>query len=390
MKNNFAFFKKNEELVYLDSAATTQKPQVVIDSIIDTYTSYNANVHRSAYPLSAKITQKYEDVRSIITQAFSVPSSHSVIFTSGCTHGFNLLSHSLKSVIKGSKIILSELEHHANIVPWQELAKKLNLTIEYMPLTKDYMLDMNKAKELITQDAAIVSVTQLSNVLGTIVDVKTICSLAKKANAVSIIDGAQGAAHLETSITTIDCDFYVASSHKLYGPTGAGFIIGKTDLLTDMEPFMTGGNMIQTVEKNESTWNTVPFKFEAGTPPIAQIIGMGEAILFLQKNKTNIFSKEKELTHYTKEQLRDIVSIIEPENHESIISFTSKSSTHDIVTLLGEKNICVRGGHHCCMPLLKALGVSSTIRVSIGAYTTKTDIDIFVKSLKEITQLFEN
>jgi cysteine desulfurase/selenocysteine lyase len=378
MKSSFPIFKNNSELVYLDSAASTQKPQVVIDAIDSFYSNDYANIHRGMYPLSIAATQKYDEARQTVAE-FIGAEKNEIIFTKGTTESINLLANTISSITDKKKIVLSEMEHHANIVPWQEAG----FEIAWIPITADFEFDYVKAEELIDDKTALVSITHISNVLGTQNNIQKIIALARKNGALVAIDAAQSIAHTAIDVKELDCDFLAFSGHKMYGPTGVGILYGKQALLEKMTPYQFGGDMIANVTKEKSTWNQVPQKFEAGTPNIAGAIGLQAAIEFIQMH-ADFIAQEKEVVSYMHEQIKTIpnISIIGTRNP---LSFTIKGlHTADLATLLGEKGICIRAGHHCCMPLMKELGVAGTARLSVGIYTTKEDIDKAITAIKEI------
>ncbi len=396
LKNEYPFFTHNPSCIYLDTAATSQKPRVVIQKVQDILEQKNASVHRGVYPLSQQMTTEFEQTRDCIKSFLDVPQSHEILFTNGATHAFNFLANSLLELLQHNphknEIVLSELEHHANIVPWQEFSKKYGFTITYIPLSEDNTISVETAKKYITQKTAIVSVTHLSNVLGSVIDVKSIVAHAQKHSAITIIDGSQSISHIPVSLLEIQSDFYVCSGHKLGALTGCGFIVSKRDILQKIKPFLFGGHMIKTVGKESYTLNDIPYCFEAGTPPIVECISLSQAIRFLQENMNLIFQNESAVLEHTLTSLQAIPDLVvyTTNNQAGIVSFRHKHiSSYDIATLLGEKNICVRCGHHCCMPLMKALAVVGTIRVSIGAYTTKKDIDVFVSELQHIITILE-
>jgi cysteine desulfurase/selenocysteine lyase len=378
MKSEFPIFQNNEKLIYLDSAASTQKPQVVIDAISKFNSSEYSNIHRGMYPLSIGATQKYDDARQTVA-TFIEANKEDIVFTKGTTESFNLLAHGLPSITDKKKIVLSEMEHHANIVPWQEAG----YDIEWIPIKEDFTLDYDKAAEIIDDKTALVSITHISNVLGTKNNIPKIIELAQNAGALVAIDAAQSIAHEAIDVTKLGCDFLAFSGHKLYGPTGIGVLFGKKNLLEQMKPYQTGGDMIANVTKEKSTWNQVPQKFEAGTPNITGAIGLAAAIEFVEMH-ADIVAEEKETITYMNEQLATIpnINIIGQGNP---LSFKINNlHPSDLATLLGEKEICIRAGHHCCMPLMKELKVTGTARMSVGIYTTKEDIDTAINAIQNI------
>tara|TARA_Y100000766_G_scaffold82970_1_gene70620 strand:- start:1070 stop:2275 length:1206 start_codon:yes stop_codon:yes gene_type:complete len=394
IKSDFPIFK-GSDLVYLDNAATTQKPQSVLDSINSSYTESNANVHRALYSLGAKATEKYEGARKKISAFIGANSSKEIIFTSGATESLNLLAYSLGNDMNpGDEILISEMEHHSNIIPWQQLAKRTGSKIRYIPVTDDGELDLNQSDHLFNVNTKIVSITHISNVLGTINPIKKISSLAYQCGAVLIIDGAQGAAHKKIDVKNLGCDFYAFSGHKMLGPTGSGVLWGKYELLDKMEPFMGGGEMIDKVTMTTATWNETPYKFEAGTPNFIQAIGLGAAVEYLENiGMSNITNHEKQLTNYCLDKLHKIKNLKihgSAKSRIGVISFNIKNiHPHDLAQFLNEYNIAVRVGHHCAQPLLSKLNETATARLSTYLYNDEQDIDKLCKALNEIISYFK-
>tara|TARA_A100001015_G_scaffold116964_1_gene129769 strand:+ start:1652 stop:2857 length:1206 start_codon:yes stop_codon:yes gene_type:complete len=394
IKSDFPIFE-GSDLVYLDNAATTQKPQSVLDSINSSYTESNANVHRALYSLGAKATEKYEGARKKISAFIGANSSNEIIFTSGATESLNLLAYSLGNDINpGDEILISEMEHHSNIIPWQQLAKRTGSKIRYIPVTDDGELDLSQSDYLFNIKTKIVSVTHISNVLGTINPIKKISFLANKCGAVLIVDGAQGAAHKKIDVKNLGCDFYAFSGHKMLGPTGSGVLWGKYELLDKMDPFMGGGEMIDKVTMTTATWNETPYKFEAGTPNFIQAIGLGAAVDYLENiGMSNITNHEKQLTNYCLDKLHKIENIKihgSAKSRIGVISFNIKNiHPHDLAQFLNEYNIAVRVGHHCAQPLLSKLNETATARLSTYLYNDEQDIDKLCKALNEIISYFK-
>ena len=392
-KTDFPIFN-DKSLVYLDSASTSQKPKVVLDTIKKVYEHSNANVHRALYDLGSKSTELYESSRETISKFINAPSSKEVIFTSGTTASINLLSYSLESRLKkDDEILISHMEHHANIVPWQQLVKRTGIKLKYLPLTDSGEIDLSKSSELITAKTKIVSITHMSNVLGTINPIKKLAAMAHNVGAIFIADGAQGAPHTKVDVQEFDCDFYVFSGHKMLGPTGVGILWGKTKLLEGMNPFMGGGEMIEDVSFEESTWNNIPYKFEAGTPNIAQAIGLGAAIDYLNNvGIENVQSHEKELTKYALEQISQIKNIKihgTSNNKSGVISFNIKNiHPQDLTQFLDQDNIAIRVGQHCAQPLLSVLNETSTARISFYIYNSHEDINKFCDSINKTLTYF--
>ena len=394
VKSDFPIFY-NSDLVYLDSAATSQKPKIVLDAVNSIYTRSNANVHRALYSLGSKSTEKYERSRQKVANFINANSSKEIIFTSGATESLNLLAHSLgMNFSSGDEILISEMEHHSNIIPWQQLAKRTGAKIQFIPITPNGELDLTQAKKLFNSNTKIVSITHISNVLGTINPIKEISSIAHQCGAILIVDGAQGAAHKKVDVKDLECDFYVFSGHKMLGPTGIGVLWGKLNLLDEMEPFMGGGEMIDKVTMTSATWNEVPYKFEAGTPNFVQAIGLGAAIDYLESiGMDYITYSEEQLTSYALDKLQKFDNIEIYGNASKrigVISFNIKNiHPHDLAQFLNEYNIALRVGHHCAQPLLSRLNETSTARLSTYIYNDEQDIDKLCSALQEIIGYFK-
>ena len=392
-KSEFPIFK-NRKLIYLDSASTSQKPRAVLDAMKNVYENSNANVHRALYDLGSESTELYESSRELVAKFINANSSKEIIFTSGATASINLLAYSIGSQLKkDDEVLISHMEHHANIVPWQQLVKRTGIKLKYLPLTDSGEIDLSKSSELITAKTKIVSITHMSNVLGTINPIKEIAKLTKMVGAVFIVDGAQSVSHMPVNVQDLECDFLVFSGHKMLGPTGVGVLWGKFELLNDLDPFLSGGEMIEKVTLEESTWNEVPYKFEAGTPNYVQAIGLGAAVKFLSKiGMENIRKYEKELTSYAVEKLQSIPNLNihgSPKNRGSVISFNIENiHPQDLAQFLNEDNICIRVGHHCAQPLLETLNETSTARASFYIYNDFSDIDKLVDSIKSTISYF--
>lgn len=388
IKGDFPILKNG--LIFLDSSATTQKPTKVIEAVKEYYEQDNANVHRGIYALAQRSTILYEKAHEVVAK-FIGAEFEEIIFTKGTTEGLNVLAYSLgKDLKKGDEIVLSEMEHHSNIVPWQQIAKEKGAAIKFIPVTKDYRLDMDKAKELITNKTKIVSVTHMSNVLGTINPVKEIAEMAHRIGAVLIVDAAQSVPHLPVNVKDLNCDFLVFSGHKMCAPTGIGVLYGKKELLEKMHPFLYGGDMIREVTFEQSSWNDLPWKFEAGTPNMAGAAGLTAAIEYLQEiGMENIAAHDRELTKYALGKLSAIpeVKILGPSvgNKGPIISFIVEGMhSHDLSESLDKENIAVRGGFHCAMPLFSKLGVDGSIRASFYIYNGKEDVDRLTEAVMTI------
>jgi cysteine desulfurase/selenocysteine lyase len=392
-KKNFPIFE-NSDLIYLDNAATTQKPSIVLETVNKLYIEANANVHRAIYDLGNKSTKLYEDARKKVSVFINAYSEKEIIFTSGATESLNLLAYSLsKKLQKDDEILISEMEHHSNIVPWQLIAKTSGAILKYIPVTDTGELNLENHQKYFNKKTKIVSITHMSNVLGTINPLKLIAKMSHEVGALFIVDGAQGVPHMNVDLQKIDCDFYVFSGHKMLAPTGIGVLWGKHKLLNDMEPFMGGGEMIDKVTMNESTWNEVPYKFEAGTPNFAQAVGLGAAIDYINEiNINSITQHEKELTTYALHKLNKVKNIKihgSSSNRGGVISFNIKGvHSYDLAQFLNEENIAIRVGHHCAQPLLDSLGESSTARISFYLYNTESDVQKFCEALTRIQTYF--
>lgn len=391
IKKDFSVFQNNN-LVYLDNGATAQTPDSVVLAMNDFYKN-KANIHRGVYKLSDEATIKYENGRKIIAEFLGAGESE-VFFTSGTTAGLNILANILtKNLKKGDNVVLTRLEHHANLIPWQQKAKEKGFELRFMELDENFEIDLNSAQKLIDKNTKAVSFAYISNVLGTIAPAKELIGLAKKVGAFSIVDGAQSVAYEKTDVKDLECDFFVFSGHKLYGPTGVGVVYGKKDLLEKLEPIFFGGSMIEKVDYDDATWNESPWKFEAGTPPIAEVIGLAEAVNYLQNSGLEkIFKYERDLREYALSRLREIDGLKifgSKKKSAPIISFVMDGiHPHDIASILDAKNIAVRTGHHCAMPLMKYLGVAGTVRISFGLYNDKKEIDKLVVALKKVKKIF--
>lgn len=384
-----------KKLVYLDNSATTQKPKKVINSIKKYYSTTNANIHRGVYWLSEESTKLYEEAHEIVGK-FIGAKAEEIVFTKNATESLNLLAYSLCSELKeGDEILLTQMEHHSNIVPWQQIAKQKNLVVKFAKINSDGTLNLDSFKLLLNNKTKIVSITQVSNFLGTINPVKELAKLSREKGALFIVDASQSIPHMKVDIKEIDCDFLVFSGHKMLGPTGIGVLYGRKELLEKMKPFLYGGDMIKEVSFEDSKWNEVPWKFEAGTPNIAGAIALAQAVKYLKKlGMENIHAYEKELTAYALERLKEVPELIiygpSLENRGGIISFNVNGiHAHDVAAYLGEQGICIRGGHHCAMPLAKLLGVSGTARASFYFYNTMQEIDLLVEALKKTKEFFK-
>ncbi len=384
-------------LVYLDSAATSQKPQQVIDAISHYYTYDNSNVHRGVHTLGNRATEGYEGAREKVRQFLNAKSTEEIVFTRGTTTAINLVAQSYgrANVQAGDEIVITYMEHHSNVIPWQQVAKATGATLKYIDLEEDGTISLDKVRETITDNTKIVSVMHVSNVLGTINPIQEITKIAHEHGAVMVVDGAQAAPHLKVDVQALACDFYAFSGHKMGAPTGIGALYGKKQLLNQMEPVEFGGEMIDFVGLQESTWKELPWKFEGGTPIIAGAIGLGAAIDYLENiGLDNIERHEHELAAYALERMKEIegLTIYGPDNAEQragVITFNLEEvHPHDLATVLDMNGIAVRAGHHCAQPLMKWLKVSATARASFYVYNTKEDINRLVDGLRIAKEYF--
>ena len=388
----------DEPLIYLDNAATTQKPKAVLDVLNHYYLQDNANVHRGVHTLAERATAEFEAARKKVQQFIHANSNKEIIFTKGTTDSLNIVAQSYGEFIQpGDEIVISKMEHHANLIPWQQLAKRKQAVLRYIPLTADGHLDVQAAKTIINEKTAIVALAQVSNVLGTVNPVKEIAQLAHQHQAIMVVDGAQAVAHMPVDVQDLDCDFYCFSGHKMCGPTGIGVLYGKQALLEKMEPVAFGGEMIDFVDLYESTWTELPWKFEAGTPNIAGAIGLGAAIDYLEKiGMQTIHEYEQAIVAELLPKLQQIegLTIYGPQNpteHTAVIAFNlDHLHPHDVASALDMQGIAVRAGHHCAQPLIKELGCFATARASFYFYNTKEEADQLVAAILATKEFFAN
>ena len=386
----------NNRLAYLDTTATSQTPTQVIDVIADYYKRYNSNVHRGVHTLGSLATDGYENARETVRRFINAKYFEEIIFTRGTTASINIVAHSYgdANISEGDEIVVTEMEHHANIVPWQQLAKRKHASLKFIPMTDDGELTIENIKATINDNTKIVAITHVSNVLGTINDIKTITDIAHEHGAIVSVDGAQAAPHMDLDMQSLDVDFYSFSGHKMLGPTGIGVLYGKRALLDKMEPVEFGGDMIDFVEKYDASWADLPTKFEAGTPLIAQAIGLAEAIRYIENLGFDaIQAHEHELTTYAYDKMSEIegIEIYGPpkDRRAGVITFNMVDvHAHDVATAVDTEGVAVRAGHHCAQPLMKWLNQSSTARASFYIYNTKEDIDQLVESLKQTKEFF--
>ena len=382
---------KGKPLIYLDNAATTQKPQIVIDAISQFYSTTNANVHRGAHTLSDDATELFENARNSVQGFINAKHAHEIVWTRGTTEAINTIASGLaQSFLKpGDEIIISAMEHHANIVPWQVAAKRSGAKIVVAPINEKGELNFSIYKTLLNKNTAVVAMTHVSNTLGTINQVKEIVQSAQQVNAITVIDGAQAIGHSFVDVQDLDCDFYAFSGHKLFGPTGIGVLFGKEARLEQLPPFQTGGEMIKTVTFQQATWNELPYKFEAGTPNIAGAIGLAAAIDYVNSiDRVGALAHEQRLINYCSElanNMDDIHIYGTAENKTAIFSFLmGDAHPSDVGTLLNQQGIAVRTGHHCTMPLMNELGISGTVRASFSIYNTEEEVAMLFAALTKV------
>lgn len=389
---------KNNDLIFFDNGATTQKPIQVIDAISDYYKNYNSNIHRSVYTLGDESEKIYEESKHLVKEFINANSHEEIIYTSGTTESMNFIARIIEQDVEdGDEIILTYMEHHANLVPWQQLAIRKNLTLRFLDLDELGRININQLKELIDDKTKIVSICHASNVLGNINPVYEIGSLLKDKDIYFVVDAAQSVPHMKIDVNKMNCDFLAFSAHKMCGPTGIGVLYGKKNLLEKFDPVEFGGGMIGVVEEKLSTWAILPDKFEAGTPLLAEAAGLGATIKYLENiGLENIESYTKELTKYLYDELSKISNIKiygtnEISDRVSLVSFNLEGvHPHDLTSFLDEKGICIRAGHQCTQPLLGKLGAYSVARASLYFYNTKEEIDFFIQVLKETKEFFEN
>jgi len=379
-------------LVYLDSAATTQKPQVVIDSLSEYYSKYNANIHRGIYQIAEKATSEFEAVRDRVTSFINAEDRAEIIFTKGTTESINLVAYSWgrKFLKSGDEILITEMEHHSNNVPWQLVAQVTGAILKYIPVNDDGELE--NPRSYINENTKFVAVIHQSNVLGTVNPVEEIISRAHEVGAKVLVDGAQSTPHLPIDVQEMDCDFFTFSGHKMMGPTGVGVLYGKKEILSEMDPFLGGGEMIKDVSMDTVSFNELPWKFEAGTPNIAQVIGLGSALDYINKIGLDVINHQGELLkEYALEKISKIEGVTiygHAQNRGPVVSFNIEGvHPHDLAQLLDQQHICIRVGHHCAQPLLTKFGITSSARASFYVYNTTEEIDIFIQGIEKAVSI---
>jgi len=385
-------------LVYLDNAATSQKPRQVIDALVYYYENYNANIHRAVHTLGEEATAGYERAREKVRAFINAPSAECVIFTRNTTEAINLVAYSWgrANISEGDEILLTQMEHHSNLIPWQQLAKEKGATVRYVPVTPQGTLELNGLENLFDARTKMMALPHVSNSLGTINPVEKIAAEARRRDVMLLVDGAQGAPHLPVDVQAIGADFYAFSSHKMLGPTGVGVLYGRRELLEEMEPFLGGGEMIRKVTFEGATWNDLPWKFEAGTPNIADVIAFGAAIDYLSDlGMDNVRQHEAEITAYALDRMASIPDIIlygspDAAQRGGVVSFNFPDlHPHDIGTVLDTHGVAIRSGHHCTQPLMRCLGISGTARASFYVYNTPQEVDALVDAVKAAVAFFQ-
>lgn len=397
LKKDFPLLQ-NREIVYLDSGATTQKPEKVINAIKEFYEKYNANPHRGAYKLSVEATEKYEEVRDKIQKFINSKHRDEIIFSKNTTESLNLLAYSygLENLKENDEVLISIMEHHSNLVPWQKVCKKTKAKLNYMYINENFEIPDEEIEKKITDKTKIVSITHISNVLGTVNNIEKIIKIAHKKGAIVIVDLAQSIPHRRIDVQELDIDFAVFSGHKMLAPLGIGVLYGKKELLKEMTPFLMGGDMIEYVYEQDTTFAPLPNKFEAGTQNVGGVIGLGVAIDYIEDlGYEKIQEIEKELLNYARNEMLklDFLTLYltpNEENHSGVISFNIKGvHPHDTASILDSKNVCIRSGNHCAQPLMRYLGIDSTCRASFYFYNTKEDVDKLVSALKDAYEMFK-
>jgi len=384
-------------LTYLDNAATSQKPSQVIQSLVDYYERYNSNVHRGVHTLSIEATEAYEDARGKVQRFINAPSPESIIWTRNTSESLNLVAYTWAeaNVGAGDEIVTTAMEHHSDIVPWQQLAMRKGATLKIIRETENGRLDMEHAAELITERTKIVATTHMSNVLGTVVDVKALADAAHAVGAVILIDAAQSVPHMPVDVQALDCDFMAFSAHKMLGPTGIGVLYGRPEILEVMPPWMFGGDMILEVSYEDASWNDLPYRFEAGTPNIADAIATGAAVDYLEAlGMDNVWAHEQQITAYALDRFSELegINLLGPrevEDKGAVISFSHESvHSHDLGTALDQLGIAIRTGHHCAMPLIRSHGIVSAARASFYIYNNEAEVDVLIDGLEEAQRYF--
>ncbi len=395
IKKQFPIYKTYSALAYFDSGASALKPQIVIDKVREYYEEYGVNIHRGLYDASDRATIEHDKARAIVA-SFLNAQTNEIVFTYGTTYGLNMLAQSLgKHLKEGDNIVVTCWEHHANMIPWQQIAKEKGVELRFIDITEDYILDMEDAKKNIDENTRVLSFAHVSNTLGTIAPARELIALAKQVDAVTIIDAAQSVVHMKTDVKELDVDYLVFSGHKLYGPTGIGILYGKKEKLEELDPIMFGGDMILDVSYDDAEWHDVPYRFEPGTPNIAGAIGLGAAINYIENiGFESIHKHERNITNKLFERIQSlpgvkIIGSTDAKNHAGVISFVMKQAhTHDIADICNRHDVAIRVGSHCAMPLMKKVGISGTARFSVGMYNDIEDINKGIVALEDVIRIF--
>jgi cysteine desulfurase / selenocysteine lyase len=392
IRKDFPFFKNN--IVFLDSAASSQKPKRVIDKIHEIYSHNYANIHRGIYDLSATLTNDFEKTRFSVSKYINANSEKEIVFTNNATEAINLVAHSYgRDVVQeGDEVLISAMEHHSNIVPWQQLCKERKAKLKIVPITDDGNIILDKFERMLSEKTKIIAITHMSNVFGSIVDIKSIANLAKKVGAKILVDACQSIVHMKIDVQELECDFLAFSSHKLYGPTGVGVLYGKQTLLDKMSPYQTGGSMIQNVSFHKTSFLDSPHRFEAGTPAIVETIAFGEALHYMESiNLESAWENEKKIAKHIRKEIKALgnYKLFGNDNESSIISILHSNAHHsDIGDVLNKYGVAIRTGHHCAQPLMTHLGITGTARISLGIYNNFSDADRLIAALTEVNKIF--
>ena len=402
IRNDFPVLSRmvhGKPLVYLDNAATSQKPRAVIQALTEYYETYNSNVHRGVHTLSMEATDRYEEAREKVARFINAEAPESIIWTRNATESLNLVAHSWaeENISEGDEIVVTRLEHHSNLVPWQRIAARKGAALRFLGMTEDGSVDMDGAATVINDKTKLLAVTHVSNSLGTVVPVKELAGMARSVGAAVLVDGAQSVPHQPVDVQDIDCDFLALSGHKMMAPTGIGALYARREVLEQMEPFLHGGEMVLEVSYEDASWNELPMRFEAGTPNIADAIALGAAVDYLTAlGMENVREHEKQLTAYALEAFRELEEIdlfgpMDVDRRGGILSFYSSDvHPHDLGTFLDQEGVAIRTGHHCTMPLMGALGVPATARASLYVYNTEQEVDALVDALKRALRYFSD
>ena len=402
IRNDFPVLSRmvhGKPLVYLDNAATSQKPRAVIQALTEYYETYNSNVHRGVHTLSMEATDRYEEAREKVARFINAEAPESIIWTRNATESLNLVAHSWaeENISEGDEIVVTRLEHHSNLVPWQRIAARKGAALRFLGMTEDGSVDMDGAATVINAKTKLLAVTHVSNSLGTVVPVKELAGMARSVGAAVLVDGAQSVPHQPVDVEDIDCDFLALSGHKMMGPTGIGALYARREVLEQMEPFLHGGEMVLEVSYEDASWNELPMRFEAGTPNIADAIALGAAVDYLTAlGMENVREHEKQLTAYALDAFRELEEIdlfgpMDVDRRGGILSFYSSDvHPHDLGTFLDQEGVAIRTGHHCTMPLMGALGVPATARASLYVYNTEQEVDALVDALKRALRYFSD